>query len=505
MVQVDITETNKYRKLRLKLCGYFMILIVCVVAVVLDENAIAHAEDFTINTMEVVGSEDDLKYDENYLQRQRIDLRLNAAGPLETMLISTAIGLSDGMIAMDGQWLSTGDSDARVSNMMGLPLRINYQGESVFSTEDIAYDFVNFITVCSAPDRSHRLLFRLNSGGSANGNIQDLLFFYKDHENNTFQYKIIERRYLPSKCDMESAKSNQLAQELQLSELNLIHGRLRPSVDETDVSTHLESNVQLSVKTFSIEQLDSILDDFRSYRSVEDEEKPDALSKKQQYEEAYVDYYAPRFLIENIAENENWIIKEVLYLQLYTSWGILLAQNKNTQQWTSFYTVSGGDSKQHLYFDDDVELVGDELRGVYSAYGSQRVAISLTNFSVQYTHPYAFSDYPIETVYAGPIAKLDLSSSELAQSFPTKIQQALDGGVNFAGHYAVVSAGCEADCQMLAITDVKTGAVVVELPSLTASEYNSDSALFILNADAATAKPSYYQMIGGKFTELNAE
>jgi hypothetical protein len=56
-----------------------------------------------------------------------------------------------------------------------------------------------------------------------------------------------------------------------------------------------------------------------------------------------------------------------------------------------------------------------------SMYGEQRVAISLMNFVAHKPHPYAF---------------------QITQTCPTRIQQALDDGVIFAGNYTVMTTGC---------------------------------------------------------------
>jgi len=59
-----------------------------------------------------------------------------------------------------------------------------------------------------------------------------------------------------------------------------------------------------------------------------------ANNTKEAEAEGEDDYYASQFVINDLAENDRWKIIEVLYLQLYSSWGVSLVENKKTGLWT---------------------------------------------------------------------------------------------------------------------------------------------------------------------------
>jgi len=369
---------------------------VSIIALTLDKERTSLPVSI-IHTLEVLDFADDGDSEYSPVRRQRVELRLKALGPLETLTISTIENSNKDFTVGDDQWLSVSAEGATISKMSDREMYISYQGKTVFSTEDLGYDYIDFNAICTASDNSQQLLFSMRTGGSATGNIEDMLYFYKDPVTGTFQSKFIERRYLPDKCDMGSASLNEQLEVEQLAEFNAIHKKLRPAAIDTDINDYLALSEPLPTKQFSKAELTIILDELKPYIFIDVEMADEGELRTDYDEDEYFDYYTPEVVIQDIAENDNWLIKEVLYLQLYTSWGVLLAQDKSTGQWTSFYTVSGGDSKQHLYFNDEVELGDNELRGIYSPYGDQRVAISLLNFTVNDTHPYAFSDYPVET------------------------------------------------------------------------------------------------------------
>jgi hypothetical protein len=73
----------------------------------------------------------------------------------------------------------------------------------------------------------------------------------------------------------------------------------------------------------------------------------------------------------------------------------------------------------------------------------------------QVTQPH-FSNYPAP-IWRGKVASLRLTSHPYARKFRTNLRRQLRGGVNFAGHYTVASAGCGTGCSVTAIIDAQTG------------------------------------------------
>lgn len=343
----------------------------------------------TIYPIERVKINDELVY--GYPERQRVDLYLRNANAIETLTIGTG-DIDDEDYLDSYAWQAIAPNHQPISKlsrgMMDDQLYISYQGKTVFSTQELAYDYIHFNSVCTGPDKRQKLLFSMVLGGSANGEVEDMLFVYYDPVSQAFQHKVIERRYLPDVCDMESALANQAKQEQLLKDVKLIHEKLRPFAEDTELHDHVASQQTLPTRQFSSTQFEAILTEYKQLIPDELELKheyitDDELEREDELEYQYPNFYGPEFVIRDLAENTNWRIVEVLYLQLYTSWGILLAENKNTSQWTAFYTASGGDSKNHLYFNDEVELVDNELRGNFILYGNQKLAISLNDFTVQ--------------------------------------------------------------------------------------------------------------------------
>jgi len=71
----------------------------------------------------------------------------------------------------------------------------------------------------------------------------------------------------------------------------------------------------------------------------------------------------------------------------------------------------------------------------------------------------AFANYPVDSVYHGPLAPLDPASSHKARQFRTVLRRGAQKGPNFAGHLTVVTWGCGTSCIEVALVDARTGQV----------------------------------------------
>lgn len=92
-------------------------------------------------------------------------------------------------------------------------------------------------------------------------------------------------------------------------------------------------------------------------------------------------------------------------------------------------------------------------------------------------NPPQFADYAVP-VYHGPIRQPDVKSHPRSRLFRSMIRWGVQkDGVNFAGHYSLVSWGCGVACSGKAIVDVKTGQVFhpPELDTLTMDNLDYDS------------------------------
>lgn len=96
--------------------------------------------------------------------------------------------------------------------------------------------------------------------------------------------------------------------------------------------------------------------------------------------------------------------------------------------------------------------------------------------------PINFEKYLVGEIYSGEPAKLNEESSFIAKRFRSYFTEALEGGSNFAGHYAIAKWGFTGIGNEIGIVDVKTGKAYV-FPYVAEIEfsYKKDSNLFIVD------------------------
>jgi hypothetical protein len=113
---------------------------------------------------------------------------------------------------------------------------------------------------------------------------------------------------------------------------------------------------------------------------------------------------------------------------------------------------------------------------------------------------------------------INFRGNSRARMFRTRLNQALKGGVNFAGHYIFASWGCGTSCVQGAIIDTKTGQVYFpeETGVMTFGflenddiplQYKKDSRLFILKGTSGEDETSqngiyYFVWEGKKFKQV---
>ena len=85
-----------------------------------------------------------------------------------------------------------------------------------------------------------------------------------------------------------------------------------------------------------------------------------------------------------------------------------------------------------------------------------------------------FGDYPVRTIYKGKHAKPRIFG-DLKRYYESSYTSAIEGGVTFAGEYAIAKRPCGSTCVMPDIVSVKTGKVV-EVPFTISGwrEYHDD-------------------------------
>ncbi|TSC76031.1 MAG: hypothetical protein G01um101431_1049 [Parcubacteria group bacterium Gr01-1014_31] len=150
---------------------------------------------------------------------------------------------------------------------------------------------------------------------------------------------------------------------------------------------------------------------------------------------------------------------------------------------------------------------------VHVLHGSPYEGPAVWLLDVATPYLYRFSDYPAPDAYTGPRANVDFETSPAAAKIVgPRIIDGLTYGPNFAGHYTVIEWGCGASCQMHAIVDAKTGAIVeYSLGSAFSLQYRLDSRLLVANPplylDELSEAPAgvaveYYEMKDGRLNLL---
>jgi len=138
--------------------------------------------------------------------RQRVDLFLIQPDELVSLYVSTVTYFGEDSNIY--KWVTDGDAPSRVSNLSEINIYVIHDEKVVFSTEKLVYDYIYFNTVCTGPDNRQQLLFSMVRGGTANGELQDMLFVYYDTKIKAFRHRVIEERYLDPICNMADAAEN---------------------------------------------------------------------------------------------------------------------------------------------------------------------------------------------------------------------------------------------------------------------------------------------------------
>lgn len=118
--------------------------------------------------------------------------------------------------------------------------------------------------------------------------------------------------------------------------------------------------------------------------------------------------------------------------------------------------------------------------------------------------------FRVKEAYKGRLAPLDQESHTDAGKFRTALQNGLKQGINFAGHYTVVTVGCGTTCQEHYVVDRTDGKVLDKVQSSVGAKYSADSRIFIVNppdsslnyVECPYCEPEAYVFEQGKFHPL---
>lgn len=94
-----------------------------------------------------------------------------------------------------------------------------------------------------------------------------------------------------------------------------------------------------------------------------------------------------------------------------------------------------------------------------------------------------FKDFPAK-IYKGELAEPDFSTDPEAKRFITRIKNECKNGINFAGHYTLVTWGCGSPCQSSVVVNRKTGKIFSGFGTALGSKFRKDSKMIITNVGA---------------------
>ena len=106
-------------------------------------------------------------------------------------------------------------------------------------------------------------------------------------------------------------------------------------------------------------------------------------------------------------------------------------------------------------------------------------------------------------MYNGELRAPNFESNPKYKKFITRITNECKEGVNFAGHYTMVSWGCGSPCQRSAVVDRKTGEIFDGLETTYGIEFKKDSRLVVKNEGVLDRNTNLIEIHGSKWYELS--
>ena len=141
----------------------------------------------------------------NLTLRQQVDI--NTDEQLKSLWVYLNYEGAESFIP-EGEWIAPELPDIGMEKGYEQQLIVFYRDKVIFDSNDVKYDYIQFVDVCNSPNNRPYLKFSMLISGTANADISDILFIYFDEKEKQFHYKIIEEKYLLSDCDLNDAIQN---------------------------------------------------------------------------------------------------------------------------------------------------------------------------------------------------------------------------------------------------------------------------------------------------------
>lgn len=132
----------------------------------------------------------------------------------------------------------------------------------------------------------------------------------------------------------------------------------------------------------------------------------------------------------------------------------------------------------------------------------ERIEYDTIKIYKKYIPKTSFEDFPAQ-LYKGKLAEPDFSSYPDAKRFITRIKKECANGINFAGHYTLVTWGCGSSCQNGVIVDRKTGKIFGRYGTALGSEFKKNSKMIIRNVGAIDTTTNLIEVC--TYCEVNHE
>ncbi len=146
---------------------------------------------------------------------------------------------------------------------------------------------------------------------------------------------------------------------------------------------------------------------------------------------------------------------------------------------------SGSTITDTIYSDKEITLLGYKKERGIQLYKKYKFTTKFEDFKV--------------VPYKGPLAKPDFATDPKAKRYITAIKTGCkELGINYAGHYTLITIGCGSNCAFMAIVDRINGKILYScIPFYISNgcEFQTDSRLFILNAAGLDDQKKYYDLL----------
>lgn len=113
----------------------------------------------------------------------------------------------------------------------------------------------------------------------------------------------------------------------------------------------------------------------------------------------------------------------------------------------------------------------------------------------KYNPKTSFKDYQVD-VYQGKLVNPDFSTNPNSKKFITRIKNECLNGINFAGHYTLVTWGCGSPCQSGVVVNRKTGKIYDGYGTSLGSEFKKDSKMIIMNVGSIDTATNLIEICG---------